>query len=511
MSERGRTHIGIVANSSVADHKADITGLEQRVRGFGHAFQAAAYQLMLKASKHPPHTTPPSQALRNKIPVDRTRIVRASDDTIGLQLDEGDTPHELWLPQHGIEQIFPGRVVDEAALTRELFQTPTIGGNVANVGLNQLVMAEALQPVLPDLTLDFFVPEHGVLRGTLEETHARVNGLVKIHGLPDIHERFGLHIPLRFLHEGDRMQTLMLNRRGASAESVNAMLRDGTEVTRQGFARVFATDYLPVLHGSPVSLLPTSASIDRLALQTNQALLVSGSELRRILASQGHTFPPPHEQNILPAIAHQSGEVQAAHQQLVNERGRALYSSLQPEHQGRLAQIGLEDGRSVDMYVVGNDLIIAEHTQPHDDGIDAMIRSTNSPNFGRHLEETTGRGDAASAATLLDLADPTKLVAWWKKDVAGSYPELTAEQIRTLQFVLPGVMSRLHAKLVQYCLDSNFGRALTAEQYQNVLRFGMQIALQNITEFDRPVGTQINTAFHSASGIATSIWKMPLR
>jgi hypothetical protein len=505
-----RQHIGIIANSSVADHKADIPGLEERVRGFGHAFQDAAYQLMLRANNFPPHTTPPTQALRNKIPIDRTQL-RHDNGTVGIDLHEGETAHQLWLPHNGIEHIFPERPVTESEVTRRLFQPPTIGGNVANVGLNQLVMAEALQPVLPKLTLDFYVPEHGVLRGVLEEIHDRVNGLVHVHGLPDIHERFGLHIPLRFLHEGDRMQTLMLNRRGAAAEAVNAMLRDGTDVTRQEFVRVFATDYLPVLYGSPVSLLPTSASIDRLPLQTNQALLVSGSELRRILASQGHTFPPAHEQNILPAIAHQGAEIQIAHQQLVNARGRALHSSLQPKHPGRLAQIGLEDGRSVDMYVAGNDLIIAEHTQPHDDGIDAMIHAANSPHVGRHLEETTGRGDAASAATLLDLAEPTKLLAWWKQDAVGSYPNLSDEQVRSLQFVLPGVMSRLHAKLVQYCLDSNFGQALTAEQYQNVLRFGMHIALQNIAAFDRPVGTHINTAFHAASGIATSIWKMPLR
>lgn len=419
--------------------------------------------------------------------------------------DEGLSPFENTPPTF---RDFMKRVSDE----------PCIGGNIPNAALNAALMIEALHFIDESLHIVIATPEKTSLSKKLEERMERMRDVLRIVLLSGVQPREGLHIPVEFLHNdesGNRAQNIMINSEGPSIPAILATITDIRAQLEQ--CMLYAGDHRLELHAhNGTRMIPSTASRETLAPDSGEVLLLNTDEFAQFMRNADLW---DQQDTLLPVTNTTIGTTSHVNLNKTNAAFRAIvraFLAKQPEGKElesqpqRFAQIGMTNGMILDVFIVGSEILFLETSAMKEWLIKTLIECAGSESIGLDKTELTGRGDAAAAATILDSANPEKLLTWWKdKHTEMSETELNSEQLMLLRMILPAVMSRLNAKLVHFTPGSNLFDAIDAEGYRRVLDLGMSISINLVMAKKGEVNSEPQLLEDETSLMKTTMWKIP--
>ncbi len=520
-----RKDISLVA-LPVLDHKLNLEGLNAIREGFAERMQEHAYGAICRASGYEPHPPPSSELIRNKHTFTGVKTVRLDAqhasalgrERPALEFSQpngtSDNIMHLGLPtdEEGLADITGKEHPTFEDIVQTMCHPACIGGNIPNAGMNQIRMVDALRDIDPAIRIHFFTPNGTRIMDMLEEARHTMNGSLHVHGLDLQSIRKGLHIPVRYLHEERRSSTAMFNSAGPTVEEVRESLKPHADILHH--SSVFTPDPRYEAGNGRSRLIPTSAAMPHVSLKKGQTLFVIQEELLRLCMQNGIVEPHAHEDWLPSVLRGNQLDADALHH--VNQRllklntimGTGMSVHHDTEHR-RMAQVGRADGAILDLF--GNEQgMTALHTNVlTPEMTDRVIELSGSTRIAKHLEETTGRGDAASAAALLDELSPKLILHWWCHRRGEMHLQLTAQQEQVFRVVLPSLMSRIHAKVVHYCPDSNFFEALNAEGYKRLLDEGVSAAVSMAAQYDARQAHEPQVLHDEKTGCSTAIWHVP--
>jgi len=519
-----RKDISLIA-LPVLDHKLDMKGLEAKREGFARRMQEHAFAAICRASGYEPDPPPSSESVTNKYTFNNVRTVRLNQEHTSAQgksrsaleffqsNGSSEKTIHLSLPtaDEGLTAITGTDNPSFDKITETMCHPACIGGNIPNSGMNQLRMVDALKDIDPAIRLHFLTPSGTKIMDILENARKTMNGSLSVHSLDLPAMRKGLHIPVRYLHEGNRASTAMFNSAGPSVDDIRGSLEPYEKILRR--STVFSPDPRYGAGNGIIKLIPTSAAMSHVSLNDGYTLFVNQEELLR-LCKQNNIVDSHDDKDWLPSVLRDNDFDQDA-LRVVNDRLVKMHKCMRghgsykgDQRHKRMAQIGKTDGAILDLFENENGMT-ALHTCALSEAMsDRVIDLAGSTRVSKHLMETTGRGDAASAAALLDEVSPKLLLQWWQQQNKNIYLKLSKQQTEVFHLVLPSIMSRIHAKVVHFCPDSNFFEVLDAKGYKRLLQEGISVASTMAAQYDVGRSLEPQILHDIITACTTAIWRV---
>lgn len=386
-----------------------------------------------------------------------------------------------------------------------------IGGNVPNAALNAALMTEALQPIDDSLEIIIATPDNTILSTKLSERIGRMNSALHVRLLSYAKPREGLHIPIG-------SQNIMINSESPTIEEIMTMIEEARTDLEECLL-LYSGDHRLGLNStnSDTRLIPSTASKQSLTPNNAGVLLLNENELAVVMKNAKIWSAD----DVLLAVTNvETDTINTSAIEKTNFAFRKIAEAFLAERPQkftlenlprRIAQIGMDNGKILDVFIVGEEILFMETSAMKDHLIDRVIECANSEKIQKGIIDKTGRGDAAAAATILDGVDPEKFLTWWGKNHSESSLDLSAQQKSLLRIMLSAVMSRFNAKIVHHTPGSNFFDSIDAEGYRGVLDLGMGIAINLVLDMQRPEDTEPQTLRDEASQMKTTIWKTALK
>lgn len=472
----------------VWDNAFDSERLNPRHTDFVTQMRALTYAAVCDANGHAPMPPPSSKVLQNKLTFEKADASRLPEDhpaalgkgrpAIAFNLNGSGTKYlGLPTPDEGLIEVTGSDNPDFERVLQKVCKHPELGGNIPNSGLNQVRMLRSvLAEIDPALRLHIITPSKRITEMILEERQG-IEDVLHAVELEGLEERKGLHIDIHFLHEPQGHSyngvTAMFNSRGPSADTVRSALEPHEALLQQ--STVFSPDPRYVRHEN-VRMIPTTAAMKEVDPADGHGLFMNESELRAFCMHRG-IIGKNTPDDWLPGAIRNGMLDHDAIQTASASLGCLSRSMKNTQGARRLLQTGLVDGAQYEMFSAnhGTDIM---YTSPFEEETeDRIIEIIGSNKVGRHLENKTGRGDAASAASLIDLVDSGLILKWWNHHHADEKTNLSPEQERVFHRTLASIMSRFHSKAVFYCQDPNFFHAMDNASYRRLFEQGVQIAL----------------------------------
>lgn len=343
----------------------------------------------------------------------------------------------------------------------------------------------------------------------LEANRDRVNGLMHIEDL-DVPNRKSFHVHHRILHGNVNSQTLMMGLRGAPITQIAAEMERHQALLRRCAGILCKHDLAAIHSQAPTLIIPNSGSIDTLQRRKDQTLLVNDQEVVMLLARAGIPTILEDGEHLFPSIVNgQSLDALAT----VNRRLETMLQHLtEPDQDGHkhLAHIGKRDLNCLDVYSSDGDLTAVEgSTIAHSRFKEELIKMADSDAIRPDITSGTGRGDAASIAYLLRYLPLEELIGLWRNvEGGGTHLELTEEQQRAAHRLIPAVVGRMQATLVNHCEASNLFGAMKPENYRQIIGTCIGAALRCAAQV-RGIDEHPQILHDKKTGWSAATWKLP--
>lgn len=393
---------------------------------------------------------------------------------------------------------------------------PHLGGNGVNYALSQVATIRAINrlnhPQNTELTIQhqpdiaipqqlLITPETGHIAAVMQDIRGECGQWLQSLSLPGIQGRRGLHLPVN----GDVM---MINSMPPTPKAMSNALRSVLADVPDGAEVVVPDDYPAAFSQQRhyPTLQPTSKVIDQLQPDALRRNTFHGND--RELADIVGDLPGVETDILLPDVLRDDLSVDTIGLRATNHTIQAIWGEhVFHDRQGdrRLATVSRRQGGQIAIHAQPDRSLLAVETSlPSDAGRRELLQILGDHRVSLDIEQCTGRGDNAAAASVLDSVVDDLLERIVRDR---GFSPMTAEQHRIAALLAPEILARVYATFIHHSMDSH----LLYMDPENLLPVIVQVTEESIRlaqeQQDRPISSE-PLAMESRWGTRTALWRV---